>query len=92
MDASTAGRVTHGVWLGTLSIWLVASDRDGLRFVIHDAGPGFDVTAMDPGEGMQIMNDRISALAGELSIESARGRGTTVTGRVPTRIMETWSA
>jgi signal transduction histidine kinase len=70
----------------------LGSAPDGLHFVIHDDGPGFDVATADAGEGMQIMNDRISALAGELTIGSARGRGTTVTGRLPTRIMEASSA
>ena len=59
-----------------------------IRFVIHDDGPGFEVSTTDAGEGMQIMQDRIAALAGELVIESTRGRGTTVTGRVPARVME----
>lgn len=63
----------------------LGSDADGIRFVIHDEGPGFDVSSTDAGEGMQIMNDRIAALAGELVIDSIRGRGTTVTGLLPTR-------
>jgi signal transduction histidine kinase len=62
--------------------------EDGVRFVIKDEGPGFDPSRADAGEGMQIMNDRVAALAGELSVESARGRGTTVTGRVPVRALE----
>jgi signal transduction histidine kinase len=55
----------------------------GVRFLISDDGPGFDPSSADAGEGMQIMNDRVAALAGELSIETARGRGTTVTGYIP---------
>ena len=58
-----------------------------IRFVIHDEGPGFEVSTTDAGEGIQIMHDRLAALAGELTIESQPGRGTTVTGRVPNRIM-----
>jgi signal transduction histidine kinase len=64
-------------------------DGDGIRFVIRDEGPGFEISRTDAGEGMQIMQDRIAALAGELVIESTRGHGTTVTGRVPGRVMET---
>ena len=71
---------TFGVRLGP--------DGDGIRFVIHDDGPGFEVSTTDVGEGIQIMQDRIAALAGELVIESTRGRGTTVTGRLPGRVME----
>lgn len=62
--------------------------EDGVRFVVRDEGPGFDPSTAEAGEGMQIMNDRVAALAGELSVESARGRGTTVTGHIPVRAME----
>jgi hypothetical protein len=63
-------------------------DGDGIWFVIHDEGPGFEVSTREASEGMQIMRDRIVALAGEIAIESLPGRGTTVAGRVPTRVME----
>jgi len=63
-------------------------DGDRVRFVIRDDGPGFKISTTDAGEGMQIMQDRIAGLADELVIESARGRGTTITGRVPARVME----
>ena len=63
-------------------------DGHGIRFVIHDEGPGFEVPTTDAGEGMQIMQDRITALAGEIAIESLPGRRTTVAGRVSTRVME----
>jgi signal transduction histidine kinase len=66
----------------------LGSDDEAIRFAIHDEGPGFDVSTTDAGEGMQIMQDRIAALAGELVIESTAGRGTTVMGRVPARAME----
>ena len=66
----------------------LGSDDEAIRFAIHDDGPGFEVSTTDAGEGMQIMRDRIAALAGELVIESTPGRGTTVTGRVPARAME----
>ncbi len=66
----------------------LGSDDEAIRFAIHDDGPGFDVSTTDAGEGMQIMRDRIAALAGELVIESTPGRGTTVAGRLPARAME----
>jgi len=143
MEASTARRLAHGTWFGTLAIWLGAvipvlapspsdaisaallglpiatygsvgafvarrnprhnaqrhapsatvqvhlgSDDEAIRFTIHDDGPGFELSTTDAGEGMRIMRDRIAALSGELVIESTLGRGTTVTGRVPARVME----
>jgi hypothetical protein len=66
----------------------LGSDDEAIRFTIHDDGPGFELSTTDAGEGMQIMRDRIAALSGELVIESTLGRGTTVTGRVPARVME----
>jgi signal transduction histidine kinase len=38
--------------------------------------------------GLQIMQDRIDALEGELEVVSSPGSGTTVTGRVPARAIE----
>jgi signal transduction histidine kinase len=71
----------------TIEVYL-GSEDEAIRFVIHDDGPGFEIPTTDAGEGMQIMQDRVAALAGELVIESTPGRGTTVTGRVPARAME----
>jgi signal transduction histidine kinase len=49
---------------------------------VRDDGPGFRLDEVD-GAGLQNMEDRMGALAGELAIVSAPGRGTTVSGRVP---------
>ena len=51
-----------------------------------DQGPGFDVATTPPGMGMQIMQDRVDALAGELRMTSEPGHGTTVRGRLPAAI------
>ena len=59
-----------------------------LTFEIADRGPGFDAAATQRGMGLQIMQDRVDALEGELVVESSPGRGTTVTGRVPARALE----
>jgi signal transduction histidine kinase len=48
---------------------------------VTDDGTG--VVAPGSGAGMSNMHDRLSALAGTLSIDSATGRGTTVVARVP---------
>ena len=63
-------------------------DGDVLVFVVRDAGPGFDPTAVKRGEGMQILTDRVAALGGSIAVDTAAGRGTTVTGRVPARTLE----
>jgi signal transduction histidine kinase len=51
---------------------------------VVDDGRGFDPVTTGHGTGLQGMADRLEAIGGELVIESAPDRGTTVTGRVPT--------
>jgi signal transduction histidine kinase len=54
-----------------------------LEFSVTDDGAGFDPAAAAHGTGLQGMTDRLSAMGGQLRIESAPGRGTIVTGTVP---------
>lgn len=63
------------------------SDGQGrLRFEIVDSGPGFDPDAVRRGAGLVNMSDRLDALDGTLTIESAPGRHTTVTGVLPATV------
>jgi signal transduction histidine kinase len=59
-----------------------------LTFVVRDRGAGFEPARTARGMGLEIMQDRVDALDGELIVESAPGGGTTVTGRIPARAME----
>lgn len=59
-----------------------------LTFSVRDEGLGFETGSRPGGMGMQIMQDRIDALEGALTVESAPGRGTLVLGRVPAAAME----
>lgn len=59
----------------------------GLRFTIADDGPGFDPALITTTRGLTGMRDRLEAIGGELTISSARGAGTTVTGRVPANLL-----
>jgi signal transduction histidine kinase len=64
---------------------LTLAEEDGqLTFRVVDDGPGFAVGEAR-GLGLQSMEDRLGALGGRLTITSAPGRGTTVSGRVPLR-------
>jgi signal transduction histidine kinase len=68
------------------------SNHDGwLLFSVGDDGPGFDAAALSvrAGTGLQSMADRLAALDGTLEIASTPGRGTTVSGRVPLRVIGT---
>lgn len=54
-----------------------------LVFEVRDGGPGFDLSQIERGSGLQNMADRIEALGGGFEIDSVVGRGTTIRGRVP---------
>ncbi|HEX5937198.1 MAG TPA: ATP-binding protein [Actinomycetota bacterium] len=58
-----------------------------VSFAVRDRGAGFDVEHASGGEGLQIMRDRIAALGGSITIDSAPGAGTTVTGALPARAL-----
>ncbi|HEV8087761.1 MAG TPA: ATP-binding protein [Actinomycetota bacterium] len=58
-------------------------DGDELAFEISDDGPGFDVAHTSRGMGLQIIQDRVDALEGSLSVRSDAS-GTTVAGRIRT--------
>ena len=65
-----------------VAVWL---DQEMLWIRIQDNGNGFDTTAISPGTsgGLFGMHERASSLEGELTIDSALGKGTTITARFP---------
>jgi len=64
--------------------------RDGdLAFEVTDDGKGFDPERTPTGAGLQNMADRLAALGGSLEVRSQPGQGTTVSGRLPVRAVET---
>ncbi|HET9672176.1 MAG TPA: sensor histidine kinase, partial [Actinomycetota bacterium] len=54
-----------------------------LRFEVVDDGRGFDAAATAYGTGLQGMADRLDAIDGTLEVNSAKGAGTSVRGRIP---------
>jgi signal transduction histidine kinase len=52
-------------------------------FEVRDEGRGFDQSTSADGTGVQGMRDRLAALGGELTVNSAPGRGTSVAGALP---------
>jgi signal transduction histidine kinase len=61
----------------------VAAVDGELRFVIHDDGRGFDPSTTVEGHGFANMRDRLGAVGGAFTVDSAEGRGTLVSGTVP---------
>jgi signal transduction histidine kinase len=58
-------------------------ERDELLFSVTDDGPGFDVQRAHQGHGFVNMSDRLGAIGGRVSWESAPGHGAQVRGSVP---------
>lgn len=72
----------HGGSDTTIEIVLAIED-DELVVTIADDGPGFDPSAHTDSRGLLNMADRVGALDGELTIDTAPGSGTTVIARLP---------
>jgi signal transduction histidine kinase len=64
------------------SVHLLASNGS-LTFRVTDDGRGFETSSIPRGTGIQGMRDRVDAIGGALTVESAPGRGTEVAGSVP---------
>ncbi|MGN6795770.1 MAG: histidine kinase [Streptosporangiaceae bacterium] len=67
----------------SLTTVTLAQADGSLQFSVADDGGGFDPAAAGHGSGLQGMADRLSAIGGQLHLESAPGQGTTVRGTVP---------
>ncbi|MFI7067146.1 ATP-binding protein [Kribbella sp. NPDC050124] len=61
------------------------ADPDLLTAIVRDDGAGFDPGTTGSGTGLANMRDRIEAVGGTLTIETAPGRGTIVDARLPDR-------
>lgn len=64
----------------------LAATDEALSFTVRDDGVGFDRGQVVGGTGLQGMRDRLDTVGGVLTVASARGHGTTVTGVVPTTV------
>lgn len=58
-------------------------DATGLVFEVVDDGVGFDPGTGGFGAGFLNMNDRLGAIGGSLTVDSAPGRGTRVSATIP---------
>jgi signal transduction histidine kinase len=66
------------------SVTITLTEQDGdLRLEVEDDGCGFEHPAGAAGAGMSNMQERITAVGGDLHIDSTIGMGTTVRVRIP---------
>ena len=71
-------------YAGASTVSVVLRQADGeLSFEATDDGSGFDPSTVTAGSGLANMADRLDAVGGTWSVESALGSGTTVRGAVP---------
>jgi signal transduction histidine kinase len=71
----------------TVRVW---EDAGALFFEVADDGAGFDPsTRSAPGAGFVNMGDRVGAIGGTFGVQSAPGRGTRVSGRIPIQVSQT---
>jgi signal transduction histidine kinase len=71
----------HARGIETISISIAGGEK--LRFEVRDDGAGFAEDDVMTGAGITNMRDRLAAVGGKLTIESAGGEGTKVSGTVP---------
>jgi signal transduction histidine kinase len=64
---------------------VLRGEDEGVELTMRDSGNGFDPAEARRrgGLGLTSMHERVKLVDGELSIDSARGRGTLVRARVP---------
>ena len=64
-----------------ITVW---EDEGALLFEVRDDGAGFDLASRaHEGHGFVNMGDRVGAIGGSISVESAPGQGTAIRGRIP---------
>jgi len=76
-----ANAVRHG---NARELAVSMTRQDGhVELAVRDTGTGFDPAAPHAGSGLDHIRDRVAELGGTVDVESAPGRGTALTVRVP---------
>lgn len=69
---------------GSQAIVTVRQDEGALLFDVADDGAGFDLASgAQRGHGFVNMTDRVGAIGGTVIVDSAPGKGTRISGRIP---------
>jgi len=66
-----------------VQVRIVVADDGATRIEVHDDGQGFDPSAPRTGFGLDGMRERIALAGGELTLDSAEGRGTLLRAVLP---------
>jgi signal transduction histidine kinase len=61
----------------------IGSRGGDVTFEVTDDGLGFDVGTVALGAGLHNMQNRVASLGGSLTIDTAQGQGTRITGVIP---------
>ena len=65
----------------TIRVW---KEEGALLFEVADNGAGFDAASRPHlGAGFTNMSDRVGAIGGSLKVQTAPGKGTKISGRIP---------
>jgi signal transduction histidine kinase len=70
---------------GATGLWVTIRENSGVRFEVRDDGQGFEPPSGDFNGGLRNMRDRLEAMGGRLTIDSAPGHGTRIRGIIPLR-------
>ena len=73
----------HARGASHVTVHLRGDTGSELRFEVRDDGRGADREALERGEGIMNMRDRIAAVDGTLGVISLEGLGTVVAGHIP---------
>ncbi len=81
LQEAVTNAIRHG---RARTLWIGAADTpDGVRIEVRDDGGGFDPQAVAAGRGLANLRRRAAEVGAALGIESAPGRGATVSLLVP---------
>jgi signal transduction histidine kinase len=81
VQESLTNATKHGG--ATRAVIEIVEDGPELRLQVRDNGSGFEPGSGTSGFGLLGMRERIELLDGTINIDSAPGRGTTITARLP---------
>ncbi len=72
-------------YAGASLVTVALAQPDGsLTFEVRDDGCGFNPVTKPRGSGLVNMSDRLDALGGHLTVDSAPGSGSRLRGEIPT--------